>query len=924
MANTYIIGNNLVVTGSVTASQGFYGDGSGLTTITASAEWDGSRNGNAEITGSFVVSGSGAVVDFANVISNLGTTNITGSVTITGSLSQGFLTIASGYYSHAEGGYTQAIGESSHAEGYNTLASGSYSHAEGGGTQALGYSSHAEGLGTIATGSHSHAEGSGTLSGGSHSHAEGIGTQAVGDWSHAEGNSAESIGQSSHAEGQGTIASGSYSHAEGGYTQAIGESSHAEGQNTQAIGESSHAEGQNTQARGEYSHAEGEDTQAVNYGSHAEGYLTVASGSYSHAEGYDTEARANASHAEGYNTLASGSYSHAEGGGTIASGDYSHAEGYLTVASGIFSHAEGVGTIALGDYQHVQGQYNISSSAQSAFIIGNGTSNINRSNLVNTSGSQFQITGSLNVQGTTNITGNVVTQGSINVTGGVTGSLLGTASYALSAIALPAGTDTQVQFNNAGALNGATGLTYDSITNTVNQGIGNTVDSTYANYSHAEGASTVIKSAASHTEGLYTKAYGDYSHAEGLGTATGTDKAYYVSQVLNGKVFFDLSYGNITSKYFTGNYIQISAPGSGVNVVGKVLGKQYIAGVGTIVTSSLSTNLAAFGPTIVSINASTSPSSWTGDTQLGATAANTRGENTVSTGGSSHAEGFYTLVTGYAAHAEGYYTKALGQSSHAEGNTTTALGDYSHAEGSNTEAIGLQSHAEGYLTIASGSYSHAEGFGTIAVGEYQHVQGQYNIESPVKGAFIVGNGTFTNKSNLIFTTGSQVQITGSLLVTGSAIVVGGITGSLLGTASFADLAYAIPGGTDTQIQYNNNGVLAGTTNLTWNSVNSTLNGNFTGDGSGLTGLVSPTAQTATSASHAIQADNALTVTGYNHIQSSPATTWTITHNLNNQYPIVQVYNTDNIMIIPEEVQGTNTNTTTIQFSFAMAGYARIL
>ena len=58
MANQHIFNNTLIITGSVTASDGFYGDGSGLTGITAVAEWDGSRDGNASITGSFVVSGS--------------------------------------------------------------------------------------------------------------------------------------------------------------------------------------------------------------------------------------------------------------------------------------------------------------------------------------------------------------------------------------------------------------------------------------------------------------------------------------------------------------------------------------------------------------------------------------------------------------------------------------------------------------------------------------------------------------------------------------------------------------------------------------------------------------------------------------------------------------------------------------------------
>jgi len=86
--------------------------------------------------------------------------------------------------------------------------------------------------------------------------------------------------------------------------------------------------------------------------------------------------------------------------------------GLSCIATGSYSHAEGLGTIASGDYQHAQGAYNISSSLPSSFIIGNGTSAGNRSNLVFASGSTFQITGSLQVLGS------------------ITGSLFGTATTA--------------------------------------------------------------------------------------------------------------------------------------------------------------------------------------------------------------------------------------------------------------------------------------------------------------------------------------------------------------------------------------------------------------------------------------------------------------------------------------------------------------
>jgi hypothetical protein len=125
------------------------------------------------------------------------------------------------------------------------------------------------------------------------------------------------------------------------------------------------------------------------------------------------------SHAEGSITKAIGNYSHAEGDYTQAKGDYSHAEGQETIASGSYSHAEGYQTIALANHQHVQGQWNAASSVPAAFIVGNGTDDNNRSNLIHAAGNEVQITGSLTVSGAT-------TMASALVSGNVT--VLGTAS----------------------------------------------------------------------------------------------------------------------------------------------------------------------------------------------------------------------------------------------------------------------------------------------------------------------------------------------------------------------------------------------------------------------------------------------------------------------------------------------------------------
>jgi hypothetical protein len=81
---------------------------------------------------------------------------------------------------------------------------------------------------------------------------------------------------------------------------------------------------------------------------------------------------------------------------------------------------------------------------------------------------------------------------------------------------------------------------------------------------------------------------------------------------------------------------------------------------------------------------------------------------------------------------------------------------------------------------------------------------------------------------------------------------------------------------------------------------STISGSFVGDGSGITGL---------------------TAGGKIHTQTSAASTWTVTHNLGVQYPNVTVYNSLNEIIIPQTIVATDSNTLTLTFGSAVAGYA---
>lgn len=118
----------------------------------------------------------------------------------------------------------------------------------------------------------------------------------------------------------------------------------------------------------------------------------------------------NFAHSEGFNSKALGRASHAEGSYSVSLGEFSHAEGGYTTTLGTGSHAGGFGTIATGDYQTVFGKYNTSANTSSLLVVGNGTGDTSRSDvlLVNTTG--------VTTNGNTIITGKTITN-TLRITG---------------------------------------------------------------------------------------------------------------------------------------------------------------------------------------------------------------------------------------------------------------------------------------------------------------------------------------------------------------------------------------------------------------------------------------------------------------------------------------------------------------------------
>lgn len=96
----------------------------------------------------------------------------------------------------------------------------------------------------------------------------------------------------------------------------------------------------------------------------------------------------NYSVALGISSTASGYASHATGDQCFATGNRSNAEGYTSMASGNNSHAQGNATISRGRSQFAFGEFNIQDNQNVTMddrgefveIVGNGTSNANRSN----------------------------------------------------------------------------------------------------------------------------------------------------------------------------------------------------------------------------------------------------------------------------------------------------------------------------------------------------------------------------------------------------------------------------------------------------------------------------------------------------------------------------------------------------------------
>jgi hypothetical protein len=452
----------------------------------------------------------------------------------------------------------------------------------------------------------------------------------------------------------------------------------------------------------------------------------------------------------GNNAIATGSYSHAQGINTIASGSYSHAEGINNTAIGDSSHTEGRSTTTIGEYSHAEGNGGIANGIgshaegiSSVTGIAAYSSSIT-SGVVEIDASAGDLTGTFS-DGVVIYYADASNPGGNIITGIVTGSLWN-------------GTNTIFQLLNDASTIAPAGILDPS---------GNLPISIGGYGAHAEGQSSVAIGDSSHAEGN-SITYVEYSHAEGNATTYGA----YSHAEGNGNTYGYASHAEGAAIAFA-DYSH--AEGSGTAGYKAYTTVNIAAGV--ITFPAYYGNLTAiFAPTTIIYVEDQNQS--------------TILIHEVSSSLFNGTETEVTLVDSAYDPQSGYLVGIVG-------NAQPTYADAS---------IGGTSHAEGRDTITLGSYSHAEGNRTTTHGYYQTVVGQYNAPVQVSSSFVIGNGVDgSTPSNLLVAYGNEVQITGSLTVSGSS------TFQNIGLAQFTGSVIA-------------------------QAVTGSFTGSFVGDGSGLTGV----------------------------------------------------------------------------------------
>ena len=151
------------------------------------------------------------------------------------------------------------------------------------------------------------------------------------------------------------------------------------------------------------------------------------------------------------------------------------------------------------------------------------------------------------------------------------------------------------------------------------------------------------------------------------------------------------------------------------------------------------------------------------------------GSGTLATGRDTEAIGDWSTAMGYKSKANGNNSIAMGSFSEANGLTSLAMGNQVFANGDYSTAIGQFSEANGSHSTAMGKSSKANDYSSLVIGYYNlsgnTVTGSATQANPANTAFVIGNGTFSNRSDAFKVMANGDTTVSNDLTVGGDIVV---------------------------------------------------------------------------------------------------------------------------------------------------------
>jgi hypothetical protein len=151
------------------------------------------------------------------------------------------------------------------------------------------------------------------------------------------------------------------------------------------------------------------------------------------------------------------------------------------------------------------------------------------------------------------------------------------------------------------------------------------------------------------------------------------------------------------------------------------------------------------------------------------------GDGTLATGRDSKAIGDWSTAMGYRSEANGNNSIAMGNRSKANGYTSLAMGYEAIANGEYSTAMGQWSEAIGSHSTAMGKSSKANDYSSLVIG-YYNLSGSTDTGSATQAntantAFVIGNGTFSSRSDAFKVMANGDTTVSNDLTVGGDIVV---------------------------------------------------------------------------------------------------------------------------------------------------------